>query len=334
MREVTRLAEYQKALATRNRVQATGIVTDLLKNGADPVAVLTEVIAASQRDVGLRWQRAEWTVADEHAATAISVAATRAVGEHVNGIPLRDKSVLVACAEREWHELPAMIIGCALRANGWDTTVLGAATSPMRLSQHLADSGPDAVAISCSVLGALPTTRRFIEAATAAGVPTLVGGPAFGYDNVRAHALGATAWASDAYAAVLTMEALPTIAPALPEILPTAASEQAFLDLHHRRIVEALRDRWSLTREPHPNAAFADLASDTLNQALHALSAALLTSDPRPITETAWWIGDVLAARGADPAVVAELATLLGDVLDDSPLARELVRAHFHIEND
>ncbi len=106
-----------------------------------------------------------------------------------------------------------MIIGCALRANGWDTTVLGAATSPMRLSQHLADSGPDAVAISCSVLGALPTTRRFIEAATAAGVPTLVGGPAFGYDNVRAHALGATAWASDAYAAVLTMEALPTIAP-------------------------------------------------------------------------------------------------------------------------
>jgi len=334
MREVRRLSEYQDALAARDRPLATRIVTELLEDGTDPVAVLTDVIAASQRDVGLRWQRGEWSVADEHAATAISIAATRAVGDHVSRFPLRNKSVLVACAEREWHELPAMIIACALRANGWDTTVLGAATSPMRLSQHIADQGPDAVAISCSVLGSLPPTRRFIEAATAAGVPTLVGGPAFGYDNVRAHALGATAWASDAHAAVLTMEALPTVAPALPELSPAAASEQAFLDLHHRRIVDTLRERWSLTREPHPNAALTNLANDTLNQALHALSAALITGDPRPISETAWWIGDVLQARGADPAAVTELASLLTEVLDDSPLARELAATHFAIETD
>jgi hypothetical protein len=130
------------------------------------------------------------------------------------------------------------------------------------------------------------------------------------------------------------MEALPTVAPALPELSQPAASEQAFLDLHHRRIVEALRDRWSLTREPHPNAAVADLADDTLNQALHALAAALLTGDSRPISETAWWIGDVLQARGVDPAAVAELATLLTETLEDSPLARELVAAHFVIPTD
>ncbi|AKK30420.1 twin-arginine translocation pathway signal protein [Mycobacterium sp. EPa45] len=325
---------YQDALANRNRAQATGIVTQLLNDGVDPVEVLTDVIAASQRDVGMRWQRGEWTVADEHACTAISVAATRVVGDYASEYPMSGKSVLVACAEREWHELPAMIIACALRVHGWDTTVLGAATSPMRLSQHLADRGPDAVAISCSVLGSLPTTRRFIEAATAAGVPTLVGGPAFGHDDVRALALGATAWASDAYAAVLAMDALPTVAGALPELSPAAATEQAFLDLHHRQIVDALRERWSLTREPHPDAAFADLVNDTLNQALHAVSAALLTGDTRPISETAWWIGDVLQARGADPAAVAELATLLADVLDDSPLAHDLVTTHFVIQTD
>ena len=333
MRELTSLADYQDALARRNRARATGIVTRLLSDGVDPLTVLTDVIAASQRDVGMRWQRGEWSVADEHAATAISVAATRAVGEFVSDFPLRGKSVLVACAEREWHELPAMIIACALRANGWDTTVLGAATSPLRLSQHLADRGPDAVAISCSVLGSLPTTRRFIEAATAAGVPTLVGGPAFGYDNVRAHALGATAWASNAYAAVLTMAALPTVAGELPEISPAAAGEQALLDLHHRRLVETLRDRWTLTREPHPNAAIADLAADTLNQALHAVSATLLTGDTRPISETAAWIADVLQARKADPAAVAELASLLADLLEEFPLSRELVLTHFTIES-
>ncbi|BBX07032.1 cobalamin B12-binding domain-containing protein [Mycolicibacterium aichiense] len=332
MRELTPLADYQHALASRNRAQATGVVTQLLTEGVDPVTVLTDVIATSQREVGMRWQRAEWTVADEHAATAISVAATAAVADYVSAIPVRDRSVLVACAEREFHELPAMIIACALRAHGWDTTVLGAATSPMRLSQHLVDDGHDAVAISCSVLGALPTTRRFIEAATAAGVPTLVGGPAFGYDDVRARALGATAWASSAHAAVTAMEGLPTVSGVLPEISPAASAEQAQLDLHHRRIVESLRERWSLTRQPQ-NTVFANLTRDTLNQALHALSAALLTGDPRPIAETAWWISDVLQARDADPASVAELAGLLADTLDDYPLARDLVREHFTIES-
>jgi methanogenic corrinoid protein MtbC1 len=333
MREVSSLADYRDALATRNRAKATGIVTQLLTDGADPITVLTDVIAASQRDVGMRWQRGEWTVADEHASTAVSVAATRAVADYLSTGPLKRGSVLVACAEREWHELPAMIIGCALRSHGWDTTVLGAATSPMRLSQHLADQGPDAVAISCSVLGALPTTRRFIEAATAAGVPTLVGGPAFGYDDVRARALGATAWAADARSAVAAMDTLPTVVTAVPEHSAAAIAEQALLDLHHRRIADSLREKWSLTRDPHPTAALADLAADTVNQALHAVSAALLTGDSRPISETAWWIADVLRARDVDPAAVAELARLLAAELDEFPLARELVARHFVVES-
>ncbi|MBB3604803.1 methanogenic corrinoid protein MtbC1 [Mycolicibacterium sp. BK556] len=322
-------SDYRKALAARDRAQATGIVTQLVTDGADPITVLTEVIAASQRDVGMRWQRGEWTVADEHACTAISVAATQAVADLVAQRPLRGSSVVVACAEREWHELPAKIIGCALRAHGWDTTVLGAATSPLRLSQHVSDHGPDAVAISCSVLGALPTTRRFIEAATAAGVPTLVGGPAFGYDDERARALGATAWAPDARSAVATMESLPAVVSVLPERPAAAITEQALLDLHHRRIVESLRQRWSLTREPNPSAAFADLATDTLSQALHAVSATLLTGDSRPISETAYWIVDVLAARDVGPTVVAELSGLLAAELGEFPLARELVAQHF-----
>ncbi|WP_445169618.1 cobalamin-dependent protein [Mycolicibacterium sp. Dal123E01] len=128
-----------------------------------------------------------------------------------------------------------------LRSHGWDTTVLGAATSPLRLSQHLADRGPDAVAISCSVLGALPTTRRFIEAATAAGVPTLVGGPAFGYDEVRSRVLGATAWAADARSAVAAMESLPAVVSALPE-RPAAVTELG-------RLLSAELDEFPLGRE-------------------------------------------------------------------------------------
>jgi hypothetical protein len=56
-----------------------------------------------------------------------------------------------------------VIIDCALRAHGWDTTLLGASTNPMRLNQYLQDLGPEAVAVSCSVLGSLPTCQVLCE---------------------------------------------------------------------------------------------------------------------------------------------------------------------------
>lgn len=327
MRELTWLSDYQRSLADRNRAGATDIVTGLLADGVDPVTVLTEVVAAAQRDVGLRWQRGEWTVADEHACTAISVAATRAVAEFVAELPLRGRSVLVACAEREWHELPAMIIACSLRSHGWHTTLLGAATSPMRFSQHLADIGPDAVAISCSVLGALPTSRRFIEAASAAGVPVLVGGQAFGRDDVRARALGATAWAGDAHSAVTAMDRLPTVIAALPDLPAAAVAEQRVLDVQHRSIAESVRERWSLTRAQ--SLVDTGIGTDSLNQTLHAVSAALLTGDSRPISETADWVTDILQARNVNASAVTELAQLFVAALADLPLSRGLVEEHF-----
>ena len=189
---------YDAALSRGDTAAVTELVADMLASGSEPVSVLTDVVAAAQREVGKRWQRGEWSVAEEHAATAMAISATKVVAEHVRRTPVTRGSVIVACAEREWHALPAMIIDCALRSDGWDTTLLGASTSPMRLNQYLQDLGPEAVAVSCSVLGSLPTCRRFIEASTASGVPILVGGPAFGPDDVRARALGATAWARDA----------------------------------------------------------------------------------------------------------------------------------------
>lgn len=187
MRPLTPLREarqhYENALAADDRTAVAGLVERLLDDGVAPPDVLTGVVAPVQRAIGERWQRGEWTVAQEHAATAMAMAATDVVARRLNQLPVTAGHVIVTCAEREWHWLPAAIIACVLRADGWRTTQLGPATPPMRLSRYIQDLGPDAVAVSCSVLGALPTTRRFIEAATAAGVPVLVGGAALAPTN-------------------------------------------------------------------------------------------------------------------------------------------------------
>jgi MerR family transcriptional regulator, light-induced transcriptional regulator len=328
------LKSYEDAVASGDNAAATAIIDEMLTAGAQPVTVLTDVIAAAQRAVGARWQRGEWTVAQEHAATAMAVDATKTVMRYVRRTPLTRGRIIVACAEREWHALPAMIIDCALRSHGWDTTLLGSSTSALRLNQYLQDLGPEAVAVSCSVFGALPTTRRLIEASTAAGVPIVVGGSAFGHDDQRARALGATGWARDAQCAVTAMSGLPAVVtPASP--LPAASvGEQAALEMGHRQLVATLRAGWSLTGEAtaagvEPTPAGLAAAGDVLDQSLHAVSAALLTTDPRPVAETSTWIADLMQHRGVDIARVRELGELLGATLRDYPRARGLVEQYF-----
>lgn len=332
MRELTgddRMRDYLDAVASRDATAVQSLMTRLLDDGMDPVTVLTDVIAAVQRDNGERWQRGEWTIAEEHAATAMAVAATKAVGRHVRRRPPTRGRVLVACAEREWHALPAMIIDCTLRSDGWDSVLMGAATSPARLNQYLQDYGPESVAVSCSVLGSLPATRRFIEASTAAGVPIVVGGPAFGVDDVRAKALGATAWAADAQGALAAVADLPAVVPPAMPLPPEAVAEQADLEHDHRALVDGLAAAWSVTAGALPDRADADVAVDALNQLLHAVSAVLLTGDSRPVPETAAWIADVVTTRGFDAAVVGELADRASIALRAYPLARAIVDTHF-----
>ncbi|WP_153030519.1 B12-binding domain-containing protein [Amycolatopsis sp. YIM 10] len=324
------VARFGRALVSVDTTAATGLVGELLEHGADPVVVLVEVIAAGQRAVGMHWQRGEWTVAREHAATGVSAAAVEVVAGYARRVPVSRGRVVVACAEREWHALPASLVGHALRAHGWEVTLLGASTPAARLSQYLHDLGPDATAVSCSVLGALPASRRFVEATTAAGIPVLAGGSGFGQDDRRALAIGATAWAPGAYAAVEAIAALPPVVPAAPPLPAAAVAEQAQLERAHPRLLAGLRAGWSfaasvLTGSPAVADSLESVVKDVLDQSLHAVWAALLTGDPRPIPETAAWVAELLAARGADPRLVDELGELLTSVLVDFPLSHALM---------
>jgi hypothetical protein len=167
-------------------------------------------------------------------------------------------------------------------------------------------------------------------------VPILVGGPAFGPDDVRARALGATAWARDAHGAIAAMSDLPAVvAPAAP-LRSASAAEQAALEEDHRRLIAQLRGRWSLvasvvTPEADCLHSVMDVADDALHQILHALSAALLTDDHRPVQETASWVADVLRTRGADEMMLRELVEALTAAMRDYPLAGQLVTDHFAV---
>lgn len=327
--------EFERAVAGFDAAAGRGVIGELLAAGADPICVIDEVIVPSQHQVGLRWQRGEWTVTQQHAATEVALAAADALRERLPEPANRRGHVLLACAEREWHALPVTLVGLAMRSAGWDTTVLGAGVSPLRLSRFLHELGPDATAISCSVLAGVPTTRRFIEASAAAGVPTVVGGAAFGGDARRADALGATAWASSARGAVHALQGLPLLVPPLPPPRRELGAELAALHEQRPSMLRDLAARWQPfgggpagVRRPD---SLADAVRDCLEQSLHAVSAALLTDDPAALAETRVWVEAVLAARGDGRAAehAEQLGELIGVQLREYPLTDALLGTHW-----
>lgn len=317
---------FDRAVAAGDRDEALTVVETLVESGVDPVSIMVDLVAAVQRRVGERWADGSWSVAQEHAATGIATSALEAVSRLTRGgAPERGRAV-VACAEHEWHALPAMLVSNALRTRGWHVTMLGASTPTARLNRYLQDLGPDVTAVSCSVPAGLPNSRGFIEASTTAGIPVLAGGAAFGPDARRASALGATAWAPDARRAVAVVEELPRVVRAAAPLPPQVTAEQSALQTAHRSLLGAVSGRWAAATTA---SADADDLRDAVDQTLHAVSGALLTGDERLLHETSGWVDGVLAARGFPGQAHAELGTHLLRELRDFPLATELLRDHW-----
>ncbi|MFF5231009.1 B12-binding domain-containing protein [Dactylosporangium sp. NPDC000521] len=304
---------YFSFLERRDAAGAVAHALALVDDGADPVDVLLDVVGRAQEQVGLRWAEGSWTVAHEHAATAISESVALAVGARIPAPADPLGHVILACAEREWHGLPARLVGYCLQAAGWRTTFLGASMPARQFARFLDDVDADAVAISCSVAASLPAARRLIDAAREAGLPVLVGGGVFGSDDTRARALGASGWAKDARDAAAVLAGL-----VAHRDLRAAVSERARhagADEHAEMVVRfaefrtAARLIWlqshrSGSQDPAEDGGLFD---DAIDHALHALSAALLTDDPRLLREASDWLTALFAARGEPAGAIPDL---------------------------
>jgi hypothetical protein len=92
------------AIDTLGAQAATETIGQALRDGLGPVELIEDAIAPSQRLVGERWERGDWAVAQQHAATGLATAAVCALDA---AMPAADRGLVVlACAEREWHALP------------------------------------------------------------------------------------------------------------------------------------------------------------------------------------------------------------------------------------
>ncbi len=195
-------AQYLSAQLRGDRREALRLVmVDGLANGASFADLTEDVIGAAQREIGIRWQRSEIGIAEEHMATAISNLVLAQLYEHAPPAAPNGRSVLVACVEGELHELPARLVADALDMAGFSVRYLGASVPSRSLVSMIQRDRPDLVALSATMsfhANMLRATVREIRALGGAAPPIAVGGGALAWSRNLASELAADVTATRA----------------------------------------------------------------------------------------------------------------------------------------
>lgn len=302
-------------LAGRQR-EAVRLVLDLLDGGTPASAVIEQVLRPAQHVVGERWQRGEWTTADEHLVTGATQAALEALATTADPVETHGLAVVV-CAEGDWHALPGQMFAESLRARGQGVTFLGASVPVDDIAAFIAQRRPDALAVTCNLALSYLGTARVVDACHGLGVPVLAGGRAL--TAHRARRLGADAWAPDVEAAAEVLRAWREQPPAVdtrsirldPGALELQGQAERFSGLAFERL-EELFPRMADYDQRQRAHTRQDLA-----YIVRFLAAARLVDDDQVFTDFHRWLDSLLRARGVpSSALVAGLHALAPLVAD------------------
>ncbi|MEU1534149.1 cobalamin B12-binding domain-containing protein [Streptomyces fagopyri] len=331
------------AVTTGDEYRSADLIFDALDNGVSAEAVLLDLIAPVQAKVGSEWAANRLSVAQEHAASAVT---ERVIAALAHRPALRAEAtrgrVTVACVDQEWHVLPARLLAEVLTLRGWQVDFLGAQVPTPHLIAHLHTSGADVVALSSSIPTRLPAAHAAITACQATGVPVLAGGAAFGTDGRYARLLGADAWAPDARAAARQLaEGIPSphLAAARQQIddLPHLADQEYTLVAHAQgRLVKDVVTRLE-ERFPAMAAYTTQQRERTAEDIAHIvefLTVALYTDDDDLFTTFITWTAGILTARHVPARSLHPALNLLATELKDFPRSlRLLERAGFALDD-
>ena len=316
---------YFDALVRCDPAAATDVVLDLVDSGASLSEIVEDVVAPAQVLVGELWERGEWSVAQEHTATAVTEAAVSAVWVMTARRQLSDgPRIALACAEGEWHALPARMAAALAAEAGAHVTVLGPSMPSDQLRRRLETGDIDLLAVSCTVPVNLSGAARCVAAARAVGLPVLVGGRAFAGRPQRAEAIGADGLVT---APQDLVEPLPVVSDHVrlsEEALRLDAVSEATIDQIFARAVAADRRIAGLP------SAHQDLTREDLRWIARFTGAAVLTGDPTVLDDFFASLRRILHGRVPDDVVLGAADVVADELEPLAPRGASMLRQAVH----
>ncbi len=199
-----------RALLAGDVFRARTITFEAWSAEGDYVRVATRLFQPALYEIGLRWQRRQATVAQEHLATAIcQTLLTQLYLTAALFVVPANRAAVFAAISGNVHALGLRIVSDVFDLAGWNVQHLGADTPSEDLVAHIDIVRPDVVGLSASMVQQLPTLRRVVErlkGELGTQCPTiLVGGLPTNRLAGSWRWIGADVWCPDAEAAVREM---------------------------------------------------------------------------------------------------------------------------------
>jgi methanogenic corrinoid protein MtbC1 len=183
------------ALAGDRRAAIDG-VRAALSAGASLRDVYEQVFERAQRELGDLWAQDRITVADEHVASAITLAAATSLAREIPA-PTRGVALLTG-PEGELHQMGLTFVADLLELDGWRVRLVGTNTPRSAVIAAVERHRPDVVGISATLASNLPAAAELARAVRELPAPPtlVVGGRAFRGHDLAAE-LGAAGAATD-----------------------------------------------------------------------------------------------------------------------------------------
>ncbi|GAC1573245.1 MAG: cobalamin-dependent protein [Polyangiales bacterium] len=125
----------------------------------EPLALIDEVIAPLFVEIGDRWQRSKFSIAQEHAATAIL---RNQLGAVIRQLPPQPAAKVAICAtpSGEHHEFGALFASVVCATRGWRVVYLGASLPADEIANAAKETRARAVMLSVVALPKVAVARE------------------------------------------------------------------------------------------------------------------------------------------------------------------------------
>lgn len=142
---------FLENLLAGNRAACSEITRNFLSINPSIEDLYEELFKTSLYKVGKLWETNQISVATEHLATAITEGILNELFETIISKKRYQKTVVLACVEKELHQVGIKMVADIFEKNGWDSFFLGTGIPTGELLRFVRQAKPDMLAISLSV---------------------------------------------------------------------------------------------------------------------------------------------------------------------------------------
>ena len=144
---------YLDALLARDVAAARRAVDAALDAGLTVPDIYLGVLQPALYEIGRCWAVGDFSVAEEHSATAVTQSVIGMLGPRMRTAPKDGRLAVVTGSPEERHALGVQMVADFLEGDGWEVLPLGASTPASDLAELADQERPDAVCLSTSTAG-------------------------------------------------------------------------------------------------------------------------------------------------------------------------------------